>query len=102
MQNMGELLKTTLGKVVAALVVVSLLLGIAVESVSLVTGYYNMGKARDDRTIRDLEAQAKSGAMESLVPHRTYSASDREFIRQYKCITEQDKKNLPTDVCFQK
>jgi hypothetical protein len=96
---MGELLKTTLGKVMDALVVVSLILGIAVESVSLVTGYYNMGKAHADRDVRQAEAR---GALAVIpFPLTEASSSKDRLMRQAYCISQQLKKNQSADVCEQ-
>lgn len=54
------MLSTAKGKLISALMIVFLLLGIASESISLVTGYYNMLKTQADAASAGAEARAKT------------------------------------------
>ncbi|MGO9170796.1 MAG: hypothetical protein ACLP7P_02355 [Rhodomicrobium sp.] len=53
-------LGTARGKLITTLTVIALLLGIAAEGVSLVTGVYNMQKVRADRDISEIAAIART------------------------------------------
>jgi hypothetical protein len=54
----AALLATARGRIISALVIIVLVLGVAAEVISIVTGYYNMVKARNDSIISDVKAKA--------------------------------------------
>jgi hypothetical protein len=56
------------GRLITALTIIVLLLGIATEVISLVTGYYNMTKVRAEAETAGAQAQASAGINPAAVP----------------------------------
>ena len=56
--TVAALLSTARVKFISALVVIALLLGIAAEGISIVTGYYNMQKTKAEAASAGAEAEA--------------------------------------------
>jgi hypothetical protein len=53
-------------KLITTLVVIALLVGIAAESISLLTGFYNLRKARCDAAMSAVEVAAKGRPMSEV------------------------------------
>ena len=61
---------TLWGRILAILAVISLLMGIALEAQSLVTGYYAMKKTAAEADIAEANAKAATGTFKGLGPLR--------------------------------
>ncbi len=66
--SFAAFLGTARGKLITTLTVIALLLGIAAEGVSLVTGYYNMIVARQNAAAATAQG-AKPAPLHPTLPH---------------------------------
>jgi hypothetical protein len=85
-------LATARGRLITALAVVVLVLGIAAEVISIMTGYYTMTKVRADAETAG--AQARAATSSSVMPSSGYESSHSRY-NSIKITSRADCNNTP-------
>ncbi len=100
--SLAAFLGTVQGKLITTLTVIALLLGIAAEGISIVTGYYNMHRARADELKARTQAEALSrrpGLLRQMCdPEMAYYTTEKTN-EQMQAMTQIERAEIHNRFC---